>query len=82
MFMGGCGIYLILNKYIFKLKYHPDIFDNFKDRPKLILIIFAFLIGPTYDFLIFSYYSLTIENNYYNCEIMIQTIESSWYFRR
>ena len=76
---GGIGIYLLLNKYIFKINHEPDIWNEIKGRPTLIFFISMFLIGPTYDFIIFSYYSIVIDN--YNCDTLIKTIENAWYFK-
>ena len=76
--IGGTGIYLLLNKYIFKSNHEPDIWNEIKGRPTLIFFIIMFLTGPTYDFIIFSYYSIVIDN--YNCDTLIKTIENAWYF--
>lgn len=76
--LGGTGVYFCLNKYIFKTDFEPDIWDEIKNRPNWIFLIIIFSMGPTYDFLIFNYFNLTSDN--YNCEILIKTIENSWYF--
>ena len=76
--IGGSGIYLLSNKYLFKIKNERNIWNQVVERPKVIFFVFLFFIGPIYDFLIYSYYSLVIEN--YNCEFLIKTIENAWYF--
>lgn len=76
--IGGIGIYILSNKYLFKIKNDPNIWNEISERPKIIFFVFLLFIGPIYDFLIFSYYSLINEN--YNCEFLIRTIENSWYF--
>ena len=76
--IGGTGIYLLLNKYIFKSNHEPNTWNVIKGRPTLIFFIIMFLTGPTYDFIIFSYYSIVIDN--YNCDTLIKTIENAWYF--
>ena len=62
-----------------KINHEPDIWNKIKGRPTLIFFISMFLIGPAYDFIIFSYYSIVIDN--YNCDTLIKTIENAWYFK-
>ena len=76
--IGGTGIYALSNKYLFKINNEPNIWNELAGRPKIIFFVFLLSIGPIYDFLIYSYYSLINEN--YNCEFLIKTIENSWYF--
>ena len=76
--IGGTGIYMLSNKYLFKIKNDPNIWNKVVERPNVVFFVFLFFIGPIYDFLIYSYYSLVIES--YNCEFLIKTIENSWYF--
>tara|TARA_Y100000816_G_C25969099_1_gene505691 strand:+ start:195 stop:674 length:480 start_codon:yes stop_codon:yes gene_type:complete len=76
--IGGTGIYALSNKYLFRINNEPNIWNEVAERPKIIFFVFLLFIGPIYDFLIYSYYSLLNEN--YNCEFLIKTIENSWYF--
>ena len=76
--IGGTGIYALSNKYLFKINNEQNIWNEVAERPKIIFFVFLLFIGPIYDFLIYSYYSLLNEN--YNCEFLIKTIENSWYF--
>ena len=76
--IGGTGIYALSNKYLFKINNEPNIWNGVAEHPKIIFFVFLLFIGPIYDFLIYSYYSLINEN--YNCEFLIKTIENSWYF--
>jgi len=76
--IGGTGIYILSNKYLFKINNEPNIWNEEKKSPKIIFFMLLLAVGPIYDFLIYSYYSLINEN--YNCEFIIKTIENSWYF--
>ena len=76
--IGGTGIYALSNKYLFRINNEPNIWNEVAERPKIIFFVFLLFIGPIYDFLIYSYYSLLNEN--YNCEFLIKTIENAWYF--
>ena len=81
LFIGGLGgtvIYFLINKFLFKSKNEPNIWNEVAENPRAIFFILIFFVGPIYDILIYSFYSLTIEN--YNCEFLIKTIENSWYF--
>lgn len=72
----GAGIYFLLNKYLFKNRYEPDIWGGLANRSRVIFFVFLFFVGPIYDFVSYSFYSLTIEN--YSCEFLIKTIQNSW----
>jgi len=76
--IGGTGIYILSNKYLFKINNEPNIWNEEKKSTKIIFFMLLLAVGPIYDFLIYSYYSLINEN--YNCEFLIKTIENSWYF--
>lgn len=79
--MLACLLFIGLQEYILKIEFQPSYFFNDKkNRPGFMVFLLALLIGPTYDFLIFSYNSLT--NELYNCEYLIRSIESTWYFNK